>query len=240
MAIQSGIYNGKHVSVPAVLKCRIIRFVSLTRSGLGSYSRKEAVFRILPHCSSLNDVISVGSWKHGLSWSLRMLKRSWTIFTVYFFIFLNPTTSSWFVSVLIICTFLFIPYILESRGGFWWQNALQAYKLTAFMVDENWGDGNQRVRVGLWSDPPWLILAVVSIFTNDAALYSRRCLLSVIGLCEIFASASLYFCLSKFGTSISLNLVVFVGPLSLSIWWSLFCFWSSPKSSCFSLAALLR
>jgi hypothetical protein len=67
MAIQSGIHNGEHVSVPAVLKCRIIRFVSLTRAGLGSYSRKEAVFRILPHCSSLNDVISVGIWKHGLS-----------------------------------------------------------------------------------------------------------------------------------------------------------------------------
>ena len=42
----------------------IIRFVSLTRSGLGSYSRIEAVCRILSHCSSLNDVISVGSWKH--------------------------------------------------------------------------------------------------------------------------------------------------------------------------------
>ena len=135
------------------------------------------------------------------------------------------TGGSWFVSVLIICTFLFIPYILESRGGLWWQNELQAYKLTAFMVDEKWGDGNQHVRVGLWSDPPWLILAVVSIFTNDASLYSRRCLLSVLGLCEIFASASLCFCLSiVFGTSISL-------------WWSLFCFWSSPKSSCFSLAA---
>jgi hypothetical protein len=34
-----------------------------------------------------------------------------------------------------------------------------------------------------YSGTPWLILAVVSIFTNDAGLYSRRCLLSVLGLC---------------------------------------------------------
>jgi len=54
-----------------------------------------------------------------------MLKRSWTIFTVYFFIFLNPTTSSWFVSVFVKFShqrrFTFVFQSLEHLSlSIWW------------------------------------------------------------------------------------------------------------------------
>ena len=90
--------------------------------GLRSSSQQFFAFCLIALVSTLSSPLEVGSMSE-LSWSLHMPKRSWTVFTVYFFVLLNPTTSSRFVSVLIICTFSFILYTRESRGGFcsWWQ-----------------------------------------------------------------------------------------------------------------------